>query len=343
MTERLTAVLLSYNDAPTIERALSALLTQSRPADELIVIDDASTDDSVPRVERWAAEQPSIRLIRRPANLGVVAGLNTGLAEARGETVYFASADDMVLPGFFERTLDTLGRHPAAALCFSDLVCRSTEDGSVHEFPLRIADEPRYLTPGALVAALRRRPFLIASTTAVFRIAALREAGGFDPDLAWYTDWFISHVAGFRGGVCYRPEGLAVHSIDAGGFSGTGTRDWPRQRQILLALLARTRNADIRHAFRRAGALPAFDARLRPAVLARPSLWPTLSPLMLRRLAAAGVVRVGLAAAPAELKRLYRRVRPRERDWGTPKACREATRARLRKAGLIPPVSAASG
>ena len=99
----LLVVLPNYNHAKFIGRALAALLAQARAADEIIVIDDGSTDDSMRVIERFAAKAPSINVLVNPSNRGVIPTLQRGLQAARGKYLYFAAADDFVLPGFLNR------------------------------------------------------------------------------------------------------------------------------------------------------------------------------------------------------------------------------------------------
>jgi len=68
----LSAVLPNYNHAKYVGRALTALLAQERAADEIIVIDDGSTDDSVRVIERIAAGAPAITLLLNGSNVGVI-------------------------------------------------------------------------------------------------------------------------------------------------------------------------------------------------------------------------------------------------------------------------------
>src|SRR5258707_12471256 len=72
MPPTLSVVLPNYNHARFIGRALAALLGQERAADEIIVIDDGSTDDSVAVIERIAAAAPTIRLLRSPSNAALI-------------------------------------------------------------------------------------------------------------------------------------------------------------------------------------------------------------------------------------------------------------------------------
>src|SRR5437879_10432527 len=94
----LSVVLPNFNHARLLPRAIRGLLAQERPADEILVVDDGSTDDSLSVIEAIAAVTPSITLLRNETNRGVIPTLARGLRAAQGRYVYFAAADDWVLP-----------------------------------------------------------------------------------------------------------------------------------------------------------------------------------------------------------------------------------------------------
>src|SRR3974390_2854794 len=90
----------NYNHARFIGTALSALAAQTRPPDEVLVIDDGSTDDSIAVLESFQPDLPQLPLLRNPQNLGVCATLNRGLREATGSHIVSSAADDWVEPAF---------------------------------------------------------------------------------------------------------------------------------------------------------------------------------------------------------------------------------------------------
>jgi hypothetical protein len=93
-----------YNGASTIERALASVTAQSCSDWELIVIDDASTDDSVRRAQDFATQTDDrrIRIIETPTNRGSSSARNTGIDAAAGEFMTFLDADDEMLPDYLE-------------------------------------------------------------------------------------------------------------------------------------------------------------------------------------------------------------------------------------------------
>lgn len=108
----ISVVIPVYDAAPYLERCIRSLLDQTRPPDELIFVNDGSTDGSMDILIRHAAENPHIRVLTRP-NRGVSAARNAGLDVARGDCLYFMDADDSLHPQALEfaaRALEETGR-----------------------------------------------------------------------------------------------------------------------------------------------------------------------------------------------------------------------------------------
>src|SRR6266446_9379766 len=96
-----TVVLTNYNHSRFLRESLGSLFNQTRPADEYIIIDDASTDDSVALILDLISRIPEAKLVQNPKNIGCVAGMNKGLSMAKGDIVFFAAADDVYYPALF--------------------------------------------------------------------------------------------------------------------------------------------------------------------------------------------------------------------------------------------------
>jgi CDP-glycerol glycerophosphotransferase len=98
-----------YNVEAYVADCLESLTAQSYPYFEAIVVDDGSTDRSAAVVERYAREDPRIRMVQQP-NGGLGAARNRGVAEARGSFLTFLDSDDLVTPGAYEAMMSTLVR-----------------------------------------------------------------------------------------------------------------------------------------------------------------------------------------------------------------------------------------
>ena len=87
MRPRISILLPAHNAGPTLDTALRSVQRQSIPRWECVVIDDGSTDRTRAIAERFATIDPRFRLISR-AHAGLVASLNLGVDECRGDAQY---------------------------------------------------------------------------------------------------------------------------------------------------------------------------------------------------------------------------------------------------------------
>lgn len=111
MRPLVTAVVPSYNHARYVGATIESLLRQTRPPDELLVVDDGSQDGTIEVLRSFGDR---IAWTTGP-NRGVGATYNEGIARARGEILAFVESDDLVEPTYLEETLAHLERHPALA------------------------------------------------------------------------------------------------------------------------------------------------------------------------------------------------------------------------------------
>lgn len=96
-TPRVSVCVATYRGAPWVAEQLTSILDQLGPADEVVVVDDASPDDTVARVR--AVGDPRVRLIARDENRGYVRTFEQALGEARGDVLVLADQDDVWEPG----------------------------------------------------------------------------------------------------------------------------------------------------------------------------------------------------------------------------------------------------
>lgn len=313
-----SVVVPNYNHAHYLEAALHAHLSQSVPPLEIIVVDDASTDESVAIVERLATAHSRLRLIRLAKNGGVNAAINRGLHEARGDYVCVSAADDLVASSLAARSLEILARHPTAGLCSSDAAVMVGDTGTVQQIPLFLSDRPCLLLPGDIVRLLTHDLVSFPSYTVLYRRDALLALGGFIEDLRWWADSFANYVLAFRHGACYVPEVLGCFRLLPDSYSARGARNTRAQRELLyriLDLLQTPAFHDVAQAFRASAIVTPERLRVLGWLLASPRHRGYLTPRLGARLLFYGLRSV-----------LWSVVRPYTPDWLRQAARRAARR-----------------
>src|SRR3984957_5061314 len=170
--EMTVAVIIpTFNHAHFLADAIASVLAQTRQADEIIVVDDGSTDDPAMVVAKF----PTLRLIRQD-NRGLSAARNTGMRNGKASHIIFLDADDRLLPTALQSGLTCAAAHPECAFIYggSNYV---SEDG--HPLWSKIA-EP--INGNAFLEFLRRNQ-TGGIMTVVFRRDCLLAVDGFDETL----------------------------------------------------------------------------------------------------------------------------------------------------------------
>ena len=118
MSLSVSIVIPTYNRAHLVSRAVNSALQQCAPGDEVIVVDDGSTDSTGIVLAEFGER---IRYIRKE-NGGAGAARNRGIREARNPLVAFLDSDDEWMPGKIELQRQFMQARPDVLFCFSDFV-----------------------------------------------------------------------------------------------------------------------------------------------------------------------------------------------------------------------------
>lgn len=187
-TPTISAVVPVYNTERYVGEALTAILSQTHPPDEVIVVDDGSTDGTLHELARFRGE---IRVVRQ-GNLGVAGAMNRCFEESRCEYVAKCDADDIWEPHKLERQIQTVMAHPEIDIAI----------GGARFFGG--AEGPRAPYPGAgildrseLARRLYRANFVCSCATLIKR-GLHRRLGPFVEGLACedYDYWMRALAAG---------------------------------------------------------------------------------------------------------------------------------------------------
>jgi glycosyltransferase involved in cell wall biosynthesis len=238
-----TVCVPSYNYADLLRPCLESVLSQSFRDFELLVVDDASTDDSARVTESF--NDPHVRVVRHARNVGAVQTWNHGLALARGEYVGFLCADDCFRPDKLKYQVATLQLYPQVALVHADGEWMNErgekQEGQESSAAFRSVFPPEvraYLETDHVVRPPLELPRLAAGynyihlSSALLRRRAAAEAGGFDPTLPYAADWDLWLRLAAHHGVAYLARPLTAIRLHNRNLtlklqaSGQAFRDW---------------------------------------------------------------------------------------------------------------------
>jgi succinoglycan biosynthesis protein ExoO len=158
MTDRpaVSIITANYNGARHLAAAVRSVLAQSLADWELIVVDDASTDESLAVVAAAAGGDPRVRVIRQPCNGGPAKARNRGLEAARGRWVAVFDGDDLMARDRLKRLVARAEEDGADIVADNLLVFEERQDAPWRPF-LCGADfaEPRWISLADYIASAR--------------------------------------------------------------------------------------------------------------------------------------------------------------------------------------------
>jgi glycosyltransferase involved in cell wall biosynthesis len=180
-----TAIVPTYNRAQYIGEAIESLLAQTRKPDQIIVVNDGSTDDTLSVLDRYADR---IEIISKP-NGGKATAINMAIPQARGDCIWVFDDDDVALPDALQRHLEALEKDRQAGFTYSPiLVGYSGDDGRIvvrHETRLWKVDRDEFLI------RLMEHCFIHGQPAVVIRTDCLKRIGLFDERLVRSQDYDI--------------------------------------------------------------------------------------------------------------------------------------------------------
>lgn len=216
---------------------------------EIIVVDDASPDDSRAKL----LQIDGIRLHARDRNGGFVAACNDGAALARGEYLIFLNNDTVPQPGWMDALLDTFDAHADAGLVGAKLVYadgRLQEAGGVMFADGSGWNYGRHQDPADCRFNYLRDADCLSGAAIVIPRALFQQLGGFDVRYApaYFEDTdlaFAVRAAGLR--VLYQPQAVVVHDEGTSADTDTGSGMKSVQIRNLQAFAEKWRDALTRH------------------------------------------------------------------------------------------------
>lgn len=211
----LSAVIPTHNRGGLVCRAIDSALAQDHPPDEIVVVDDGSTDDTRERLARYAGR---VRYVAQ-ANAGGAAARNRGVEAATGDWIAFLDSDDIWLEGHLRRMRAAIeATEGRARFYFADML-RAGESGDDSHWRMSgfSIEGPHQLVPRAADwAMMPRQPMMLQAS--VFRRRDYLACGGLRRELIRRHDTHIFLRMGLSGPACaVSGDGTRLTADDAAG------------------------------------------------------------------------------------------------------------------------------
>ena len=223
----LTTIICNYNHGRFLSRAIEAMVTQSRPADEFIIVDDGSTDDSLSVIRSWTNQYPTIRFIQNERNLGFHASFQRAITAATSDFIYSGAADDRILPGFFEGAMQLAEKNPTTGIISGQFISVDPSGQPLSVSKLAAVQDAVFLDPKRYLQDVLNvePPTHSLSASTIFRRQPLIDAGGCRVELGSWGDTFAIQALGLKHGFCYWPHPAMEWTILPGSLSQTTRSD----------------------------------------------------------------------------------------------------------------------
>jgi len=218
-------ILPNYNHANYLQTSLTAIFSQNLPPSEVIVIDDASKDNSLEVLSNYSNSHDNLIVLRNEINLGPIRSVNRGIEKATGKYLAFCSADDYIKPNFLEVMVNYLEKNPDVAICTSDFC--TFEDGieNLETKPLLKDQKQKIIYPNELIHLIKKQLFWIPTNTSLYRKDHLKAFGTLNEDIKWMSDWFLNYQIASKNPITYVPMSLTGFRVIFGSYGSSRDKE----------------------------------------------------------------------------------------------------------------------
>lgn len=231
MKPLVTVIGIAYNHAPFIKEALESIWAQTHDHLQLILLDDASSDESQQQIRDLIADREDITFIPHKENKGYTATFNEGLTYAEGAFIIDFALDDVMLPEFIEKSIAAFAKAGTGyGVSFTDAayINRQSVETDRHFALLKKKGMISEMPQGDIFEMLLKRYF-ICTPTMVIRREVFDRVGGYDEELAFEDfDFWVRSGRYFR--YIYTDEVLMKKRKLESSMSANRYRHWENEQ-----------------------------------------------------------------------------------------------------------------
>lgn len=206
-----SVVIPNYNYASYLPESLGAILNQTFKPLEIIIVDDASTDESVAVIKKFQKKYPHFHFIINHINRGACATVNSLISTLKGDYVALCAADDIVDPHFLERTIEVAKNSPELAIISGEVRYFDDKKPYVFNYSPKLPDckATKIFTPFESIKIFRKAANFICSPATLYKRDMLLRFNGYEAPLESLCDFYLNCKAALHYPIAYIPEPLA--------------------------------------------------------------------------------------------------------------------------------------
>src|SRR3989344_2860745 len=275
----LTIVITNYNHGKYFPKAIDCLVSQDFFPFEILIIDDASTDNSLEIINKYASQYSFIRVIAHKKNQGVCFALCEGIEEAKGTYVHTMGADDYRLPGFIKKTMTVLLEQPHIGVACSNFgyITGHTNEGPIlTEKLIESFSAPVIFDSREILRVFQTTHLWVPGHTAILKRESALKYKKYDQSLKFLCDWFLLHQIALNEGVIYIPETLSVWWIHPSSYSANLLQDKKSKKTVyrnLFQLLFESKDQKTSQLFIKSTLLRVAFNALFAEIFYKPKYW----------------------------------------------------------------------
>ncbi|WGS50619.1 glycosyltransferase family 2 protein [Paraburkholderia sp. D15] len=225
----ISVCIATYNGAKYIREQLDSIVSQIGAADEIVICDDQSADDTLAIVAAY--DDPRIRAYRNESNLGHVRNFEKAMSLSKGDYIFLSDQDDIWIPGRVQTMMSRLNENPSINLVASNFDLINAQGQAIGEFrQLGVAKTARLAQIGSIF--LGKAPYF--GCTFLMRRNLLRSCLPIPKGIESHDIWFAL-VASSIGTVLNLQEPTLLHRIHGSNVSVA------KRRALLVVLRSRAR------------------------------------------------------------------------------------------------------
>ena len=201
---KVSAIVPLFNGEQFISESIESLLSQTCPIDEIIVIDDKSTDQGLKKVQKLAEANQTIKLLRNSSNKGSSHCRNIGIKESSGDYVLFLDQDDYLCANFNDEVRNYLRKQQSneiVGIHTSYFIIDENGDNSTEY-------SDKQIQPDEFLGYQFVRNRILSNSGAVIKKNVFEKAGLYDESLKFSQDWDLWLRIGRIGTFCYLNKAL---------------------------------------------------------------------------------------------------------------------------------------